>query len=51
MLTIYGQISISVMRAGFTREELGAFLKQPDVVVEVADLLLEILHALFLVGP
>lgn len=38
------------VRAGFTREELGAFLKQPDVVVQVGDLLLQILHALLSVG-
>lgn len=35
---------------GPTREELGAFFKQPNIVVEVADLLLQILHALLLVG-
>lgn len=39
------------MRAGFTREELGAFLKQSDIVVQVGDLLLQVLHALLPVGP
>lgn len=37
--------------AGLTREQLGAFFKEPDVVAQVGDLLLHILHALLLVGP
>lgn len=44
-------ISALVVIAGFTREELGAFLKESDVVVQVGDLLLQLLHALLLVGP
>ncbi len=44
-------ICTSVERAELTREELGAFFKESDVVVEVSDLLLQVFHALLLVGP
>lgn len=46
-----GNVIITVCVAGFTREELGGFVKQSNVVVQVGDLLLKILHALLLVGP
>lgn len=37
--------------AELTGEELGALLEEPDVVVQVGDLLLQLPHALLLVGP
>ena len=50
--TSFNQITVVFeVTAGFTGEELDAFLKEPDVVEQVGDLLLQVLHALLLVGP
>lgn len=50
-LTPMSDLNLGVVTAAFTREEVGAFFKESDAIVQVSDLLLKLLHTLLLAGP